>query len=118
MDKRSLPRAHYNDEVLPGRWVSYKVTEKFKTVKHKNGLGKVSLDPSTAVEFLLVNEPCSVAWVPYTPYRKMPLGAAKGGQKWNDQPLFVAALWTSVESGRKYGFGHYDPEDNLHSMQG
>ena len=109
--KYSLVRFHYNGEMLPGRLLYKTSTQKVKTVKHKNGLYKVNEDATNDVEFLFVSETCSVAWVPYTAGRKMPSGVVKGGWKWNEQPLFVAGLWTTADSETKYGFGHYDPQN-------
>ena len=111
--KYSLVRIHYNDEILPAR-LRFTDVGDVKTVKHKDGLDKVNADAmSYPVEFLVVSETYSMAWVPYTAGMDMPLKAVKGGQKWNEEPLFVAALWTTAEGVTKYEFGYYDPQTEL-----
>ena len=111
--KYSLVRIHYNDEILLGRIIYKAGLLRVKTVKHKNGLHKVNAEATTDTEFLAVSETCSVAWVPYIADRQMPSGVVRGGQKWDEQPLYVAALLTTGQSVTKYTFGHYDPENNL-----
>ena len=79
----------------------------------QNELLKVNKEATSDVEFLVVSETCSVAWVPYTAGREMPLRVVTGGRKWNGQALLVAALWTTAGPIHNYRFGHYDPDDKI-----
>ena len=73
-------------------------------------LVKKNLDSD--VQFLVVSDSCSVVWVPYIAGNSMPLRAVVGGRKWNDGPLYVAALWTTnADMNKKYGY--HDPQSRL-----
>ena len=72
-------RLKYKDEILPGRFIQG--TSKVKTVSLVNGPVKVKEDPTSAVEFLVVSDVCSVAWVPYNAGDQMPSNAVKGRAK-------------------------------------
>ena len=110
--KYSLVRIHYIGEILPAR-LRDSETANVKTVRHKGGLDKVNLPATNSVEFLVVSETCSVTWMSYTAGMDMSLRAVKGGKKWNEEPLFVAALWTAADGVAKYEFGYYDPQSKL-----
>ena len=108
-----LVRFHYDGELLPGRLYVKRAQKQVRVVKHKTELLKVTKEATSDVEFLVVSETCSVAWVPYTAGRDMPLRVVTGGRKWNGQALLLAVLWTTAGPIHNYRFGHYDADDKM-----
>ena len=107
--KQVMVRIHYSNETLPGKCVS---NESIKTVSLVNSPVMVDKSPDSAMEFLVVSDTCSVAWVPHIAGNPMPPGAVVGGWKSNGAPLIVAALWTT-KIKKKYSYGYYVPESQL-----
>ena len=107
-----LVRLHHRKEILTGRFLKRK--GQVKTVSLVNGPMSIKEVADSAMEFLVVSDICSVAWVPYVTGNPLPSRAVAGGRKGNGEPLFVASLWTTYSNMKqKYSFGHYDPESGL-----
>ena len=102
----------YNNEILPGRFIQGTIN--VKTVSLVNGRVMVKEDATSAVEFLVVSDVCSVAWVPHNVGDQMPSKAVMGWRKRNGKPLLVASLWMkNAEMESKYLYGYCDPESRL-----
>ena len=98
-------RMHHNDEILPA-WLHK--NKLIKTVSLVDGPALVRKNLDSDVQFLVVSDSCSVVWVLYIAGNLMPPRAVVGGRKWNDGPLYVAALWTTnADMNKKYGY--HDP---------
>ena len=107
-----LVRSRHNDEILPGRILEGK--GEGRIISLVNGPVFIKKVADSAMEFLVVSDICSVAWVPYVTGNPMPSRAVVEGRKGNGEPLFVASLWTTVSTMEQiYFFGHYDPESGL-----
>ena len=107
-----LVRSRHNNEILPGRLLEG--TGVVRIISLVNGPVFIKKVADSAMEFLVVSDICSVAWVPYVTGNPMPARAVVGGRKGNGEPLFVASLWTTqFTMKQKYFFGHYDPESGL-----
>ena len=103
-------RFRHNNEILPGKATASKV----KTVSFVNVPTKIDANLNPSVEYLVVSDTCSITWVPYVAGNPMPSRAVVGGQKVNGKPLFVAALWVTMnDMKKKYLYGCFDPESNL-----
>ena len=105
-------RLHYNNEILPGRFADHSTL--LKLVSHVNGLTGIETSPTSSMDYLVVSEECSIAWVPYKAGDQMPPRAVVGGRKSHGGPLFVVSLWLSRGSYKPiYAYGHYDPDSQL-----
>ena len=105
-------RLHRNSEILPGRFLLGK--RGARTVSLLNGPVFGKEIANSAMEFLIVNDICSVSWVPYIAGNLMPSMVVVGGWRANGEPLFVASLWTTDSNmNSKYYYGYYDPISRL-----
>ena len=111
--KQVMARINYNNETLPGKFFIHNLN--VKTVSLVNGPVEVIKSSDSAMEFLVVSDTCSVAWVPHVAGNPMPPGAVVGGWTSNSTPLIVAALWTTKTNNmnKKYSYGYYVPESQL-----
>ena len=110
---RIVVRLHHNNEILPGRFD--KAQNQVKTVSLVSNSININMEePEFLVEFLVVSDTCSIAWVPHMAGNRMPSRAVVGGRKENGGLLFFTSLWTTNRGGkREFLYGYFDPETQL-----
>ena len=103
-------RLHYNNEILPGKMKNNNA----KTVSLVNGVTRIKQVADSKMEFIVVNDACSLTWVSYVAGNQMPQRAVVGGERAGGEPLFVASLWTTkTDMVSRYSYGYYDTKSLL-----
>ena len=95
-----------NGVALLGHYIT--ADEAFWSVREGSTVGPV-LAQDQVIQFLAINETCTVLWMPFTVAEPLPFGAAIGDRLTDRSVTYVAKV---IQNGWVV-FGYFDPESDL-----